>query len=117
MVNVGAGNVRMGIYADNGNTPDGGALLSETAAGAPVAMGKFEIALPANLQLQRGLYWLVINNNNAALELCQAVAPQQSGGTLFGRRAATAFGAMPNPCPASAANVAAVMYCMVVSVP
>lgn len=49
--------VRMGIYADNGGTPVGGALVLDAGTVAVGAIGNVTIAI--NEPLAPGLYWLV----------------------------------------------------------
>ena len=50
--------VKQCLYADNGETPTGGAVLRSTAAaGVGAASQKLEVALSASIQLAPGLYW------------------------------------------------------------
>lgn len=117
-VTVFAGNVRFGIYADNGDVPDGGALLSETASVAPAANAKFEIALPANLQLIGGLYWLAVQASNAALALRTNGATGPNG-TLSDHTVLSAYGAFPDPAPVTTIPLGGLptLYVMVASIP
>jgi len=120
VVNTNAGNLRMGIYTDNGGLPDGGALLTECGPAAVANIGKFEIALPAPYQLQRGLYWIAQVNDDAAYRLLGSDLYQQQNGTINGRSVAHPFGALPNPCPVTAVTGAAgcpINFCLVSSVP
>jgi len=114
-----AGNVRMGIYRDNGDQPDGGVLLGETGVGAPAAVGKFELALNAPVQLQQGLYWMAVLFSAVGLQ-CQAHSQREGrGGTLYARMVAHGFGALPNPCPVTAVWTVneTFTYLLVTSVP
>jgi len=114
---VAAGNIRMGIYRDNGGLPDGGALLAEGGPQAAVASSKNEVVTPT-IQLEPGLYWLALLNDDA---LCNFVCTERNtgtGGTLTARSVAAAFGALPNPCPVTAEEwYAPVGYVRVASVP
>lgn len=100
---VAAGNVRFAIYVDNGDLPDGGALLAETAS-TPAIVRKFEVALPALLQLNPGLYWFASQNDNAANEAHGHERDMGRAGTLNVRIVVQAYGAFPNPCPVTAAS-------------
>jgi len=95
---VQVGNLRAGIYRDNGDTPVGGALLAEAG---PVACGavwqRQEVAI--DVILDPGLYWGVIISDNAPQLLGNSVVCA-TGGTLQTGWVAQAFGALPNPYPA-----------------
>ena len=68
-VNNSAGNVIVGIYRDNGDTPQGGALLGESASTAIGTSGRrYDIPI-GPLQLTLGLYWLCVEASDAALTL------------------------------------------------
>jgi len=116
--NGSAGNLRVGIYRDNGGAPDGGALVVESAAVAVGAVNlKQEVAI-ANTSLSLGLYWLAINNDNGGFQANTPGADQVSLGSLFNRSYALAFGAFTNPCPVTIANsTVPVMWVRVLSVP
>jgi len=97
-VAAGTPNVRLGIYADNGDTPDGGALLAECGPAAPAAVGKFEIALGTPLSIAPGLYWFAyLHDGNITVHI--PTERQSDLGTLVSRGVVQAFGAFPNPCP------------------
>jgi hypothetical protein len=113
---VGAGNIRMGLYRDNGDTPVGGALIVETASVAAVNGQKNELVIP-DTQLLGGLYWGSFQNDDA---LVQAHLPYQScrlGGALHCLMYAQAYGAFTNPCPAAADWDGVAMYLRVKSIP
>lgn len=97
------GNVRMAIYQDNGDAPDGGALIVETASIALVADTKNELPI-ALTQLQPGLYWFALNSDNSANAALNHETREARGGTLIPRNAAQAYGAFPNPCPVTASG-------------
>ena len=98
---VSAGNFRAGIYADNGDTPVGGALLAESAAVATTGVNqKQEVPIPP-LSLPAGLYWLAHQKDDDADRLYIHPQAESAGGTLIGRAYALAFGPFTNPCPAA----------------
>lgn len=118
-VSNGVGNHILGIYADNGDQPDGGILLRESGVQAPVGTAKEEYTIAA-LQLTPGLYWTAYINDNAAQSTSAVSQIISRGGTLFGRFAALVFPAnLPNPCPATAAVAfhAPIVFFRVQSVP
>ena len=94
-----AGNVRVGIYADNGNQPDGGALLVESVS-LPATANKSEYTI-ANTALTKGLYWLALNNDAAGLNFNTPFSRIAPGGTLFHRSYNLVYAAFTNPCPAT----------------
>ena len=118
VINAAAGNIRLGIYADNGDTPAGGALLAESAATLAVVR-KNELALTiGTLRLNPGLHWLAINQDNDAMNPDgQVIDDMNQGGTLRSKFAVHVFGPLPNPCPAVADSLHIVKYVRVLSVP
>lgn len=99
-VNVAAGNSRLGIYYDNGDLPDGGALIVETASVAVVVNQKNELII-ADTSVPPGLYWLASQFDNVACNYYPHLADQCRGGTLQTRRYNQAYGAFTDPCPAT----------------
>jgi len=96
-VGAAVGNVRSGIYADNGNTPIGGALLIDCGAVAVLpAVSKQEVACV--ITLNPGLYWLAMVND-AANQFRGNTVADALGGTLNSLWVAQAYGALPNPFP------------------
>lgn len=96
---IAAGNVRLGIYADNAGLPDGGALLADTGSLAAVLNNDGKAI--ANIQLGPGLIWVAFQNDGAlSAFVYQPFSPQ--GGTLTVRTFAQAYGAFPDPCPVTA---------------
>lgn len=99
-----AGNIRLGLYNDNGLVPDGGALIVETASVAAAAPGRQEVAI-ANTRLTPGLYWFAEINDNATLRLLAAWGGSDTSGASpapHGKSCAQAYGPFTNPCPATA---------------
>jgi len=96
-ISVQAGNMRTGIYRDNGDTPVGGALLIDNGAVA-CAAGNQKQEVNCVITLEPGLYWLAM-----VLDAAPRLLGSQGwllGGTLLKGRVAFAYGALPNPYPA-----------------
>jgi len=106
------GNIILGIYADNGDTPVGGAVIAETAStpNSGSAGGGYttqEIAI-TDLQLEPDLYWFAsehsVINNYYGIGGSAALAGTLVGGngTLAGYyyNRGGGYGALTNPCPA-----------------
>jgi len=116
-IRVSAGNVCVGIYRNNGNQPDGGALVVESASLGAGGLGWTHYTI-ASTQLTRGLYWLAYNNSNGTLQCNNPGAGQNNGGTLFARSYNLAFGAFTNPCPVTIASaIVSVGWVRVASIP
>ena len=96
---VTAGNVRVGIYRDMGNTPAGGALIVESASTAAAAGSTCQEIAIADTYLDRGIYWLVVQSDTTTLELQRASSSFYSTGTLNGKTWANtgAYAAFENP--------------------
>ena len=115
---VSAGNVRAGLYRDNGDTPVGGALVFETGA---VAMGlvsqKQDVIIPDTV-LTRGLYWFIFQNDNDTARFIYIHSPLSIGGFLQSYRYDHAFAPFTDPCPASVVRMRPPwMYLRVASIP
>lgn len=96
---VAAGNVRTGIYNDNGDTIAGAALVVESASVAvPGANQKHELPIVAT-QLPPGLYWLVIQGDDGTNIVARVQNNYAAGGTLTGLRFANfgGYGVFENP--------------------
>jgi hypothetical protein len=124
MAGVGGNNVRVAFYRDNGDTPDGGALIVQSGV-LPVPVGaqeRKEFAL-ADTLLASGLYWAAVLFDADQADMCSLLhAWYGSGGgaeaTLSSHSAAFAFGAFPNPFPVSAWDVTVpMMYLRIKSIP
>jgi hypothetical protein len=105
---VSAGNVRMGLYRDNGDTPVGGALVVESGSVAKAGTGrKQEVTIP-NTQLTPGLYWLAVLSDESTTIIYRCDGAYGTGGTLLAcYYDIGAYGALTNPCPAiTLSNVA-----------
>lgn len=98
-----AGNVKMGLYDDNGDTPVGGALLVPATAHALAGntWQKHEVVLASSIQLTEGLYWIAWNHDTAGDDFRAPDASVHLGGTLICRSFNLAYAnAFPDPCPA-----------------
>jgi len=92
-VRVAAGNMRLGIYADNGNTPVGGALLAQSASTAVV--GGFNILIVTGVSIVTGTkYWVAYQ-----LSSNSCISDYINGGAQF--YAAYAYGVFPETFPAA----------------
>ncbi|MFQ6064234.1 MAG: hypothetical protein ACE5L6_02045 [Candidatus Bathyarchaeia archaeon] len=92
--------VKGGIYRDNGDLPDGAALICQTAAELEVA-GKNELAIPDTL-LMPGLYWAGIEWDRAGSTYLRSATPYQTIGTLIPHYFVVPGGFaadLPTPCP------------------
>ncbi|MFD2331634.1 RICIN domain-containing protein [Cohnella sp. GCM10020058] len=94
-VKTAAGNVRMGVYADNGGAP--GALVASTPEFAPAA-GWNTVAVSSPALLSGGTYWLAYQPSSNSL----AVA-YETASTGITRNATRTYGALPAAFPTSAA--------------
>lgn len=112
---VAPGNLRMGIYRDNGDAPTGGALVVEGGPQALVA-SKNEVPIVAT-QLTQGLYWIATLTDDALTVFTRTQNPILQGGTLQSWEAALAFAALPALCPVTAIDRVPIGYVMVASVP
>lgn len=99
LVITAAGNVRVGIYADNGTgTP--GALLGQSAS-TPAVAGWMTIGLVAPAVIPTGSsFWIATLCDNNGLETSQEVDDNAGRGTELDQIVAHAFGALPDPFPA-----------------
>jgi len=95
-----AGNIRAGIYRDNGNTPQDGALIVESASVAKAGTNQKQEIVIAETQLEPGLYWL------ATLSDESTTVAYRSAGNFTVRGSVLAYyydlgvyGLMTNPCP------------------
>lgn len=100
-----AGNVILGIYRDNGDTPAGGAVVAETPSTVVgVATRAQEIAYSASARLTPGLYWVAFEASNSVTARFGRLEDDillESNATLrtwyYDR--AGGYGALTDPCP------------------
>jgi len=97
-----AGNMRVGVYADNAETPAGGALLVESASVAKAGTYRRQEVAIADLLIEAGLYWLAVQSDEATTILLAEHNAFAIGGTLEGKQydRGGGYGAFTNPCPA-----------------
>jgi len=96
--NVCAGNHRVGIYRDNGDTPVGGALVAQS--GSVAKAGVWTTALiPLAAALARGLYWIGIMSDEVLTEYTR-LNNSWNAAVLPRCYYDQAYGAFANPCPA-----------------
>ena len=97
--------VIMGIYADSGDTPAGGALLASTPATLVIAgtSEPQEIALITPVRLTPGLYWIAWVFDTATANLTTRQTPDlwnSATATLRSYNYAAGAFTLLNPCPA-----------------
>jgi hypothetical protein len=115
-----AGNCIVGIYADDGDTPAGGALIVESASVAIPAVANHmkELAI-ADTQLAAALYWLAIEFDDDSSAF-RDIPAQLVDGTLvaYYYDRAGGYGALTDPCPAVTEQADGPwMYTIIASVP
>ncbi len=114
------GNVIQGIYADNGDTPQGGAVLAETLSTALVALRVNEVAYVAAARLTPGLYWTALESDNVTNSLgrINPLTLLEDDAVLlhYSYSRVAGYGALTDPCPVVASyNAAPYMQQMRVS--
>ncbi len=106
VISAAAGKVRLGVWADNGGTPAGGALLQDSGELDTAVTGAKEATI--NLTLQPSWYWLAILSNAGAAFLVKVAGdtPTNLGLAAIGYTAISTradatytYAALPNPCP------------------
>lgn len=114
-----AGNVRAGIYPDNGDTPAGSSPLVQSASVAkPAAYNQHAVTI-ADTQLTPGLHWLALHGDELTTVLYMDNVAPLPGGPMIGYYFDQAYGVLPDPCPAVTRVPTALpfMYVRVASVP
>lgn len=113
------GNVIVGAYEDNGDTPVGGSLIVQSASTALAGRINQKIEVPiASTQLTPRLIWLVLRGSASADVVNGTGAFVRAGGTLQEYYIDGAYAALPDPCPAATGQLnAPAMFVMVTSVP
>lgn len=107
-----AGNWTVGIYADNGDTPQGGDLIVESASTSKGASWTSQEITITPTTLQPGTYWLAIQSDEVTTVIMRT-SSMYSGITLNPRYydRGGGYGALTNPCPAlTATSFAANMW-------
>lgn len=114
---VAGSQMHVGIYADNGRKPDGGALIVGTVAALSGAATGVVAQAIADTTLSSGtLYWLAINYSStttvraiAAGGLLALGTPASGTGMFTNRRVTRAFGALPATAPTGTALTSSVV--------
>jgi len=97
---VTTGNLKVGIYPDNGDTPDGSALTVVSASIAAAGNTQKQEGTIADTQLTPGLYWLaLLPLAGANFSLKGGEQPTEDGGTIQPKSKAIASDTMPATCP------------------
>lgn len=113
-----AGNIRAGIYNDNGNTPAGGTLIVESASIAKSGTNRMQEVTIASTQLAAGLYWIAVQSDEATTITIGDNYRFSIAGTIqtyyydLG-----GYGAFTTPCPAVTQSAAPANWLRVASIP
>lgn len=100
--------LRLGLYADNGGTPVGGALLFDSGDIAADSNAKKDTPISPGVAVPMGLVWAALETNDATIKF--AAHNNNSTWTDQGTEALNScffnqvYGALPNPCPAVTIN-------------
>jgi hypothetical protein len=104
--------LRLGLYADNGGTPQGGALLADSGNIGANVVAVHNFTFPAPISVRKGVpVWAALEAENATMAflLCQAerdgfieIGAEMMGGCNYVRGGG--FGALTDPCPVVAAQ-------------
>jgi len=95
------GNCRAAIYADNGETPVGGALIVESASVAKGGIWSSQDITIADIELNPGLYWLAYQSDeNTTIVYGHNTAMINNLRISSYRYDLGAYGAFTDPCPA-----------------
>lgn len=94
-------NIRMGIYPDNGDTPQGSALTVESGSVAIAGWGKEELTV-ADTVIVAGLNWVVFTLDGTAKAFYFVMDTYQNNPTIRGKKFDHVYGAFPATCPAVA---------------
>lgn len=114
-----AGNIRAGIYQDNGDTPFGGSLLVESASVAKSGTDRAQEIVIAATQLTPGLYWTAVVSDEATTMVFRILWRMWETASLVSRKYLLGvYGPLTNPCPAVTSESATpCVYMRVTSVP
>ena len=104
---------RLGIYADNGNTPVGGALLFDSGeVAADGANGPKEKAISPAIEALPGYVWAALLTEDTLFDFIRSGANSLILSTEFQGVFYTlgAFGALTDPCPSITETTAAPFF-------
>lgn len=105
--------LRLGLYKDNGETPNGAVLLEDSgdiAADGAAGIRTFTLAKPR--YLEAGTFWIALETQDAivvfrrysAITEFLEVGSETVGGCRYDRGGG--YGALTDPCPAVVADIA-----------
>lgn len=97
------GNFRLGLYKDNGRTPDGGVLMVETGSVVMAGANMWQTVSITPTYLAKGMYWLAFNNDSATATHPTMNVLDATGLDVPFLKYDLAYAAFTNPCPAVAA--------------
>ena len=95
-----SGNILVGIYNDNNETPQGGSLVFHSAA-LPVAQVN---VFPVNIVLSQGLYWVAVMFDSGASNFLRCFSLNALPNPYNGCSYTNASFTLADPCPAVTAN-------------
>jgi len=101
---VAAGNVRVGLFKDNGNTPVGGALIVESASTAKSGTNRKQEISIAETILTKSIVWVFVYSDEATTQVVCGSKLASLEGTLQPCYFNQAYGALPAVCPALAGS-------------
>ena len=106
----GSGNIRIGLYSNNGNTPTGGLLIYDSG-NLPVTAADQTITAtpPQTISLQAGIYWIAVQPQVSKDFYANQLLPNFSDLTGEAFNASTftlpAYGPFPSKVPRVTANI------------
>ena len=115
-----AGNMRLGIYEDAGDTPATADLVVESASVAKAGTWRSQEVAIASTELEAGVYWIGIQSDEATTELVLTnlwgTTPNSVQPYYYSRSGG--YGAFTDPCPAvTAIDNGPLFYVIVESIP
>ena len=93
------GNIRMGLFRDNGDDPSGGALVVESASVAQGAVNEQQMVTVADTVLTPGRYWVAVQTDDISATFLRYFDNSVSTARRYARGGA--YGPFENPCPAA----------------
>jgi len=94
------GNIRMGLFRDNGDDPSGGVLVVESASVAQGVVNQQQVVAVADTLLTPGRYWVALQTDDGAATFMRYFDGTGATARLYTRGGA--YGPFENPCPAAA---------------
>jgi len=95
-----AGNIRAGIYEDNGETPQGAALIVESASVAKSGTWRKQEITITETELHPGLYWVAVQSDESTTIMQSEERCFVRGGSLRSYYYDLgSYGPFTDPCP------------------